>query len=140
MKSLRFVVFIALAVVVSCASPVAPGLRSASILLTSPNPTWTGTTTASDGQTGTVTVTFGFSGSVSWTGRTGTFTGTFSVPNPNDGTHITATIAGAGAASACRYAIDGTVVNNSFFSGTYTLSGPCLDRTGRGTFRLFQGL
>ncbi len=122
------------------AGPAAGVVSSQDVLstLTTPNPVWTGTTTASDGVSGAATVTFGTSGTVSWTGPTGTYTGTFSATNPGNGVHVVATIQGSGAASACNYAVVGDVVGG-VLTGTYTLGGPCIDKSGHGTFRLVQG-
>jgi hypothetical protein len=106
--------------------------------LVTPNPTWTGTTVASEGPTGTVTVTFGTAGTVSWTGATGTYTGTFSTQNPADGASVTATITGQGAASGCVYTLNGTVLNG-VLDGTYHLQGSCIDHSRQGTFHLVQG-
>ena len=99
-------------------------------VLTVPSPVWTGTTLASDGVAGTVVLTFGDPATVVWTGPTGTYHGTVSGELPN----LTIT----GSDNGCVYTAAGTVAQG-VYSGTYSLTGTCIDQTGHGTFSVTQG-
>lgn len=138
------VIILSMSLAACSGQPLSPTARSLESVLTTPSPTWVGTTQASDGPTGSVTATFDpTSSSVTWTGVTGTYLGVFAPTNPV--AHFTVNIVGRSPAAFCSYAIEADVAHG-VMTGTYNINhnqatsanGPCPDTSGHGTFKLVQ--